>query len=83
MDRIEELRAGLEERGFNFSRDYEVINELGMTLFERAKMERDNPEAREHYLQEAVRRFEQHGAGGIIGGDQGVVAILPGVVFGK
>ena len=31
-----ELRA----RGFDFSRDYEVLNELGQTLFERAKQER-------------------------------------------
>jgi len=31
----------MQKRGFDFSRDYEVINELGQTLFERAKMERD------------------------------------------
>ena len=31
-----ELRA----RGFDFSRDYEVLNELGQALFERAKQER-------------------------------------------
>ncbi len=35
-DRYEEL----DKRGFDFSLDYEVINELGQTLFERAKLER-------------------------------------------
>ena len=30
----------LTERGFDFSRDYEVLNELGQALFERAKQER-------------------------------------------
>ena len=48
----------LEQRGFNFSRDYEVINELGQTLFERAKMERSDPAKQRSFLEQAARRFE-------------------------
>jgi tetratricopeptide (TPR) repeat protein len=54
---LEDRYPELERRGFNFSRDYEVINELGQTLFERAKMERGDPERQRGYLREAVRRF--------------------------
>ncbi|MFN0066267.1 MAG: tetratricopeptide repeat protein, partial [Limisphaerales bacterium] len=56
-DRYEEL----DRRGFDFSRDYEVINELGQTLFERAKMGRGEARRaeREKFLREAVRRFQQ------------------------
>jgi tetratricopeptide (TPR) repeat protein len=48
-------------RGFDFSKDYEVINELGQTLFERAKLERgdDRREARLAYLHEAVEQFDR------------------------
>jgi tetratricopeptide (TPR) repeat protein len=48
-------------RGFDFSKDYEVINELGQTLFERAKLERgdDRSQAREIYLRQAVEQFEK------------------------
>ena len=48
----------MEKAGYDFSRDYEVINELGLTLFERAKAERANPEKQKEFLAEAVRRFE-------------------------
>jgi len=49
------------EREFDFSRDYRVINELGQTLFERAKRERGakRKARREGYLREAVQRFER------------------------
>jgi tetratricopeptide (TPR) repeat protein len=52
-----EMRA----RGFDFSRDYEVINELGQTLFERAKLERDPSQsaARAALLDRAVAAFER------------------------
>jgi tetratricopeptide (TPR) repeat protein len=53
-DRTPELTA----RGLDFSRDYEVINELGQTLFERAKQERGNRARREDWLRQAARRFE-------------------------
>jgi hypothetical protein len=55
---LEDRYPELEKRGFNFSRDYEVINELGQTLFERAKMERSNPARREELLRSAAQRFE-------------------------
>lgn len=58
---LEDRYPELDRRGFDFSRDYEVINELGQTLFERAKMERGEGRraTREQFLREAVRRFEQ------------------------
>jgi tetratricopeptide (TPR) repeat protein len=54
-DRYEEL----DRRGFDFSQDYEVINELGQTLFERAKMERGDAEAQKQWLLKAVERFQK------------------------
>ena len=55
---LEDRYPELEHRGFRFDRDYEVINELGQTLFERAKMERTNLAKREELLRQAIRRFE-------------------------
>jgi tetratricopeptide (TPR) repeat protein len=51
----------LEQRGFDFSKDYEVINELGQTLFERAKLERgdSNQGARGDFLRQAVVQFQR------------------------
>jgi tetratricopeptide (TPR) repeat protein len=49
----------LAARGFDFRRDYEVLIELGQTLFERAKAERNDPAARTVGLEAARRRFEQ------------------------
>src|SRR6185503_12922670 len=48
-------------RGFDFSLDYVMLNELGATLFERAKRLRD-PAARddrERTLRQAARWFER------------------------
>jgi tetratricopeptide (TPR) repeat protein len=58
---LEDRFPELDQRGFDFSKDYEVINELGQTLFERAKMERGEPNrpAREAFLRQAVERFKQ------------------------
>ena len=58
---LEDRYPELDQRGFDFSRDYEVINELGQTLFERAKMERGeaNQAAREALLRQAVERFKK------------------------
>lgn len=58
---LEDRYPELDQRGFDFSRDYEVLNELGQTLFERAKMERgaSRKADRERLLREAVRRFDQ------------------------
>ena len=51
----------MHNRGFDFSRDYEVINELGQTLFERAKMARDPSRAdqRTALLERAAAAFER------------------------
>ena len=54
---LEDRYPEIERRGFDFSRDYEVINELGQTLYERAKMERGNVEGQRAFLQAAVKRF--------------------------
>ena len=56
----------MQARGFDFSRDYEVINELGQTLFERAKLERQPAQAgaRTALLQRAAAAFERTLAGG-------------------
>lgn len=55
---LEDRYPELEERLFDFSKDYEIINELGQTLFERAKLERNNKESQREYLQQAVKRFK-------------------------
>jgi tetratricopeptide (TPR) repeat protein len=47
-------------RGFDFSRDYTLLNDLGRSLYERAKQER-GPEralARQELLSQAAARFE-------------------------
>lgn len=56
-DRYEEL----DKRGFDFSKDYEVINELGQTYFERAKMERGESRRaqRDGFLKLAVETFNK------------------------
>jgi hypothetical protein len=48
-------------RRFDFSTDYEVINELGQSLFERAKVERGaaRAESRRQYLRRAADQFEK------------------------
>ena len=54
-DRYEEL----DKRGFDFSLDYEVINELGQAYYERAKMERANPAKQKEFLNLAVESFQK------------------------
>lgn len=56
---LEDRYPELERRGFDFSRDYEVINELGQTLVERAKMERANPSRQTEFLHKAKERFQK------------------------
>ena len=56
---LEDRYPELDQRGFDFSTDYEVINELGQTYFERAKMERDNPERQREFLLKAVEQFNK------------------------
>jgi tetratricopeptide (TPR) repeat protein len=49
------------ERGFDFSKDYRLLVELGQTLVERSKLERGEArkERRQEYLQRAAGYFEQ------------------------
>lgn len=58
---LEARSPELTGRGFDFSRDYEVLNELGLTLFERAKQERGAARAgaRGQLLTRAVAAFER------------------------
>jgi tetratricopeptide (TPR) repeat protein len=58
---LEDRYPELDARGLDFSKDYEVINELGQTLFESAKLERGeaNRERREFFLRQAVEQFER------------------------
>ena len=48
-------------RGFDFSRDYRLLNELGQTLYERAKQERGETrqEQRQKFLRQAVATFRR------------------------
>jgi tetratricopeptide (TPR) repeat protein len=48
-------------RGFDFNKDYRLLNELGQTLYERAKQERGERqrETREAFLERARERFLQ------------------------
>ena len=56
---LEDNDPALAARGFDFSKDYLVINELGQTLFEFAKRQRDNPAKERELLRESVKRFQQ------------------------
>lgn len=56
---LEDRYPELDRRGFDFSKDYEVINQLGLALFERAKRERGNPERQKEFLEQAKREFEK------------------------
>src|SRR5439155_15389153 len=53
--------AAMADRGFDFSKDYEVINELGQTLFERAEREFSPDRKAEHdrLLNQAAEQFEK------------------------
>jgi tetratricopeptide (TPR) repeat protein len=58
---VEEHTAAMAERGFDFSKDYEVINELGQTLFERAEREwsADRKTERDLLLAQAAEQFKK------------------------
>ncbi len=57
---LDDRTAEMQSRAFDFSLDYEVINELGLTLFERAKQERgsDRRAARDDLLRRAAEQFQ-------------------------
>jgi tetratricopeptide (TPR) repeat protein len=56
---LEDRYPELDERGFDFSKDYEVINELGQTLFERSRQERGDRERQREFLDQARAQFER------------------------
>ena len=56
---LEDRYPELDQRGFDFSKDYEVINELGQTLFERAKWERGDPKRQQEFLAQAAAEFKK------------------------
>jgi tetratricopeptide (TPR) repeat protein len=58
---VEDITPEMRERGFDFSRDYEVINLLGLTIFDRAKQEfgDDRRESRLALLEAAVEQFQK------------------------
>ncbi len=58
---LEDRYPELDKRGFDFSKDYEVINELGQTLFERAKLERGaaNRTQQTAFLHQAEAQFKR------------------------
>ncbi|MFO0868027.1 MAG: multiheme c-type cytochrome [Pirellulales bacterium] len=58
---LEDRTPEMARRRFDFSLDYEVINELGSTLFEQAKQQYGpaRKEARDALLHEAIRQFER------------------------
>jgi tetratricopeptide (TPR) repeat protein len=55
------LGTRIPERKFDFSRDYEVINDLGQTYFDLAKAQRGSAKQRdrENYLRRAAEQFER------------------------
>jgi tetratricopeptide (TPR) repeat protein len=56
---LEDRYPELDQRGFDFSKDYEVINELGQACFERAKMEHANPKKQKEFLELAAAAFQR------------------------
>jgi len=58
---VEEHTAVMAERGFDFSKDYEVINELGQTLFEQAERlySADHKQERDRVLAAAAEQFNK------------------------
>ena len=56
---LEDRYPELDQRGFDFSKDYEVINEFGQTLFERSKLERGDAAQQRAFLQQAAEQFKK------------------------
>jgi tetratricopeptide (TPR) repeat protein len=55
---LEDRYPELDEKGFDFTKDIVVRNELGQTYFERSKMERGAPERKEAFLRLAEEQFQ-------------------------
>lgn len=56
---VDERDPEMLARGLDFSRDYLVLAELGQTLYERAKGERNDPARQAEWLEQARARFHQ------------------------
>jgi tetratricopeptide (TPR) repeat protein len=56
---LEDRYPELDQRKFDFSKDYVVRNELGQAYFERAKKERFSPDRQREFLQLAAAQFEK------------------------
>lgn len=56
---LEDSYPELDRRHFDFTKDYEVITELGQTYYERAKQERSRPERYRDFLGLAVEQFKR------------------------
>ena len=56
---LEDRYPELDARGFDFSKDYLVIDELGQTYFERAKLERSDPDRQKSFLEKAAEQFRK------------------------
>ncbi len=56
---LEDRYPELEQRGFDFSKDYEVLNELGQAYHERAKLERADAQKQKQFLRLAAEAFQK------------------------
>jgi tetratricopeptide (TPR) repeat protein len=56
---LEDRYPELDQRGLDFSKDYEVLNELGQAYFERARMERGDPKRQREFLELAAGVMER------------------------
>jgi tetratricopeptide (TPR) repeat protein len=56
---LEDRYQELEDRDFDFGKDYVVINELGQTYYLRSKLERGSPENQRRFLDLAIGQFER------------------------
>ena len=56
---LEDRYAELIDRGFDFSKDYHVINELGLTYYAKSTTLRAQPEQRKAMLEMAVATFHK------------------------
>ena len=56
---LEDRSSELDQRGFDFTRDYEVLNELGQAYFERAKIERADPKRQQEFLRLAAEALQK------------------------
>ena len=61
---LEDRYQELEDRDFDFSKDYVVINELGQTYYLRSKLERGRPEAEKQFLDLAIKQFPESARAG-------------------